>query len=242
MRPRVMAVAGLLIALGVWWLWPCAQWRGLPASAKEALASLPPVTHVTLPAPPAAWQAVRYGPVSFALPAEEVRSASCALDAHPSCSFLLEGYQLSVLLEWPARGGTRLLPDAEGVEPFTVKPPSLLASRRANRRAVRLGRMIRDAQLAGMLTELRAATFTTAGARGLYVRNPSGGLANLYPERSPFRVTVLLIRRRVLPERFLPILGSLRLEPDRLDPRQLAADAAAIEARWPYQEGGSNAR
>lgn len=240
MRFRVIAVVGFLAAAaaaaGGWWLWPLAQWRELPESARRTVASLPPVAQVTLPAPPSDWQEVRYGPVSFALPAEEVRSAYC-LSNSLSCDFLMDGYEVFAQVESPAHDGISRPSYAETLEPFTVRPPSVRASRQANRLAVELGRMVRDAQAAGMLTDLRAATFRAGGTRGIYVQNRIGGWATLYPKASSFQVTLYLIRRRVLPARFLPILGSVRLAPGRLTNAELAADAAAIERRWPYSSG-----
>lgn len=245
MRLRVIAVAGFLAAAaaaaGGWWLWPLAQWRELPESARDAVASLPPVTHPHLPAAPPSWQEVRYGPVSFALPAEEVRSAYCLGD-DLSCDFLMDGYEVSVDVESPAHDGISRPSYAETLEPFTVRPPSARAGRQANRLAVQLGRMISDAQSAGLITDLRAARFTAAGAEGMYVQNRIGGWATVYPEDSSFRVTLHLIRRRVLPARFLPILGSVRLAPERLSDAALAADAAAIERRWPHPEAASGSR
>jgi hypothetical protein len=238
MRVRAIAFAGILAALAGWWLWPLAEWRELPPSARRAVESLPPVAHLSLPAPPASWQEVRYGPVSLALPATEMRSAFCLEDRF-SCRFLLDGYEIFVDIESPAHGGISRPSDGDTPETFTVRSPALRASRSSNRLAVQLGRMISDAQAAGMLTDLRAATFEAAGTRGILVRNRIGGWAALYPEASSFQVTLSLIRRRALPQRFLPILGSVRLAPERLSGAQLAADAAAIEARWPHPHAGS---
>jgi len=233
-----VAIAMLALCSGgiglAWQLWPWLVWR-LDVGAEIERRGLGWERRLgergATEKPPAVWETVRLGPLAIALPAERVKWVSCSDPYdHYDCMLSFDGYTVALqvysrtTLPWMCHDSVNLYTSASAdASPF--------AARDVNQAILELGRMRLDDV---PIFDLRAERLAVSGLPALRVFSAKrDGWVELRPTEGAMCADVMLIDRGNPLGRLEQILGGLAFDARRASPEQVAADKAAIRARFP---------